>query len=98
MRPNPFHHLLRMAALSAALIAGGAATALADVPGYDFPDEWRAKPAPMQVQAPAPPAVQAGAQNSCSIANAGMRALAATLGRMAGNHLPTGAASARSGG
>jgi hypothetical protein len=96
MRPDPFRHLLRMAALSAALIAGGAANALADVPGYDFPDEWRAKPAPMQLQAAPPPAMPA--QNNCSIADAGTPALAATLGRVAANHVSPGAASARSGG
>jgi hypothetical protein len=54
MRTNPLHHLLRAAALSAALIAGGAATALADAPGSYFQDEWQA----------APPAAQASAQNS----------------------------------
>ena len=61
MRTNPLHHLLRAAALSAALAAGGAATALADVPGSYFPDEWRPKP----VQMVAPPTALAGTQNNC---------------------------------
>jgi len=77
MRTDPLAHLLRVAALSAALIAGGAATALADVPGSYFPDEWRPKPVRMQ----APPAAPAGARNNCSMADAGTPALAATLGR-----------------
>ena len=68
MRTNPLHHLLRAAALSAALIAGGAATALADVPGYDFPDEWQPRHAPMQMQATA---AQASAQNSRAMPDAG---------------------------
>jgi hypothetical protein len=89
MRTNPLNHLLRTAALSAALIACGAATALADVPGSYFPDEWRPKPVLMQ-------AAQAAAQNSCRMADAGMPALAASLGRAATNHLPPSAAHARS--
>jgi hypothetical protein len=91
MRTNPLSHFLRMAALSAALLAGGAATALADVPGSYFPDEWRPKPVPMQV-------AQVAAQNNCSMADAGTPALSATLGRMARNHLSPGAAYARSAG
>lgn len=70
MRTNPLGQLLRMAALAAALIAGGAATALADAPGSYFPDEWRPKPVQMQVQA-APPAAQAGMQTRCTMADAG---------------------------
>ena len=95
MKTNPLGHLLRMAALSAVMIAGGAATALADAPGSYFPDEWRAKPVQMQVQA-VPPAALAGMQNSCSMADAGTPALAATLGRMASSRLPSGAGPARS--
>ena len=67
MRTNPLGHLLRTAALAATLIAGGAATAFADVPGSYFPDEWRAKPVQMQA---APPAAHAGMQTSCSMAGA----------------------------
>ena len=95
MRTNPLSHLLRAAALSAALIAGGAATALADVPGYDFPNEWQPRHAPMQVQA-APPAL-AGAAKNCTTADAGTPSLATTVGRVASNHVAPNAASARSG-
>jgi hypothetical protein len=97
MRTTSLHHLLRAAALSVALVAGGAATALADVPGYDFPNEWQPRHAPMQVQAAPPPAL-VGVPKSCSMADAGAPALAATLGRMASNHLSPGAAPARAGG
>jgi len=97
MRSNSLHHLLRMTALTAALLAGGAATALADVPGSYFPDEWQPRHAPMHVQA-APPAAMTGLPNSCSMADAGTPALSAVLGRMASNHLPPGAARARSAG
>ena len=93
MRTDSLHHLLRAAALSAALIAGGAATALADVPGSYFPDEWRPKPVQMQTASSA----VAGAQNNCSMADAGTPPLAAMLGRMASNHLP-GAQPVRPGG
>jgi hypothetical protein len=96
MRTNPLSHLLRAAALSAALVASGAATALADVPGYDFPNEWQPRHAPMQVQA-APPALAAMPSN-CTTADAATPALAARVGRMASNHPAPDAASARSGG
>jgi hypothetical protein len=92
MRTNPLHHLLRAAALSAALIAGGAATALADVPGYDFPNEWQPRHAPMQMQA-APLAAQAGPQTSRPMANASLAA-----GRGKSNQLPAVATPAWSGG
>ena len=95
MRTNSLHHLLRAVALSAALIAGGAATALADVPGYDFPNEWQPRHALMQVQAAPPPAL-VGVPNSCSMADAGTPAMAATTGRMARNYLSPGAAPVRS--
>jgi hypothetical protein len=83
MRTNPLHHLLRAAALSAALIAGGAATALADAPGSYFADGGQA-------------AAQASAQNSRAMADAGTLS-SATSGRGASNHLPSGAVPARSG-
>lgn len=91
MRTNSLHHLLRAAALSAVLIVGGATTALADVPGYDFPDEWQPRHAPMQMQMPA---AQASAQNSRAMADACMPAVTA---RAAINHLPPGATPLRSG-
>ena len=96
MRTNPLSHLLRMAVLSAALLAGGAATALADVPGSYFPDEWQPRHAPIEAQAAAP-AAMAAKPNNCRVADAGTPALAARLGRVADNHSPPGAASARSG-
>src|SRR5258708_30649708 len=53
MPANLIRDLLRGGALSIALIASGATTALADPPGYYFQDSWQPKEQELQVPPPA---------------------------------------------
>jgi hypothetical protein len=61
MAANRLGNRLRLAALSISLIAAGAPAALADPPGYDFPDSWR--PKRQELSSP-PPVNAATARNS----------------------------------
>lgn len=58
MATNPIRDLLRSAALAAAVIAAGTATALADPPGYYFQES---PPPTYQARQAAPPARDAAA-------------------------------------